>query len=41
MENEKDRELLNRIKSDPFLSAKYEILEVIGEGCFGKIIKVR
>ena len=40
MEEEKKSDLLRLLREDKTLSARYELLEVIGEGCFGSILKV-
>jgi serine/threonine protein kinase len=32
-------DLLAQLKQDSFLSANFQLLEVLGEGCFGKIVK--
>lgn len=39
MEEEKTGDLLRLLREDKTLSARYELLEVIGEGCFGSILK--
>jgi serine/threonine protein kinase len=41
MERKKQQETIRSLAEDPVLAQRYELMEVVGEGCFGKIIKAR
>lgn len=41
MEKDKNIEIIKQLCQDPALRDRYQLISVIGEGCFGKIIKVR
>ena len=39
--SQKSIETLNGLRNDSFLREQYEMQEVLGEGCFGKIVKAK
>ena len=34
-------ETIAQLRRDPYISQHYEVLDMLGEGCFGKVLKVR
>lgn len=41
MEYEKETDILASLKKDLFLTSHYDLLELLGVGCFGKILKAK
>ena len=41
IERVRNEESLSQLRRDPYITQHYEVLELLGEGCFGKVVKVK